>query len=96
MSGVFASSLLKRAPPLPLSRRRALAGFICMCILAVMVIGNLAALSVFLWQQAALKPIVMVVLLALWAISAIALFYVSRGARFFLRHWPDSGSVNAA
>jgi hypothetical protein len=50
-------------------------------------------LTVFMWPQAALKPSGMVVLLALWVISALALFYVSRGARFLLRHWPDSGSA---
>jgi len=81
------SSLLKHSPPLPLSRRRAVAGAVALLILASVLVGNMVALSVFMWE-AATSPSGLVALLAFWGITFFALFFVWRGARFLLKLWP--------
>jgi hypothetical protein len=81
------SSLLKQSPPLPLSRRRAVAGIVALLLLASVLIGNMVAISVFTWE-AATSPRRLVALLAFWGITFFALFFVWRMARFLLKHWP--------
>ncbi len=79
------SCYLKRPPPIPVSRRSATAGLAGLAILAVMVIGHMVALSVFMWEATTSSggPIALLVLLG---ISVVAISFIWRGARFLLRH----------
>jgi hypothetical protein len=62
------------------TRRRALVGTFGLLVLAVLVVAHAVALTVFLWEATARAGGIVAVGL-LWAVSAVALFFVARGVR---------------
>ncbi len=87
------STLFKQSPPLPLSRRRAVAGMVALLLLASVLIANMVAISVFTWETAS-SPGRLLALLAFWGITFFALFFVWQMARFLLKHWPAKSGAS--
>lgn len=75
-----------RTPPAAPSRQRAALGFFGACVLAALVIGNVVALTLFLWSATAGVK-VFAVLGLLWFLSLLALYFVVRHARHARMHW---------
>ena len=83
-----------RTPPAAPSRQRAVFGFFAACLLAALVVGNVVALTLFLWSATAAVK-VFVVLGLLWLVSLLALYFVFRLARHARMNWRSANAHGA-
>ena len=85
--GTFFRKLFLDRPTGPLPRWRLIFGCFGLTLLGVMVLIYVVAISVFLWADMARPPIA-AVLIFLWAISAVAVYYIFRGLRYAIERLP--------
>ena len=88
-------TLFLHRPTAPPSRRQLVIGCVFLVLLGAVVIVHAIAMTVFLWAVAA-RPKGVVMLTLLWVISAVAIFFIARGLRDYLKDLDLSSLPSAA